>query len=275
MKDEALQIVAARSPASDGKNLLREYLQSRVLRIMQAERAFIPLAFTGGPALRFRYGAARFSEDLDFAVERGAAELDFGGLLASIGRGLEREGYTLGKLEPNTKSAVYKAMVSFPGLLYEAQLSPHPDQQLKIKLEVDTNPPAGAVLETFVIRRLGPIQAQFHDLPSLFAGKTAAVLARQYTKGRDFYDLWWYLTRDSRPEPNLELLENALKQTAPELASAAAADWIEALRTRLPSVNWDDAWRDVAPFLEDPVGVREVFSAQAFLDLLDDGAGSV
>lgn len=270
MRDEALQVVAARAAASDGKNLLREYLQSRVLRIMQAQRAFIPLAFMGGTALRFRYGVARFSEDLDFTVERGAAEFDFGALLASIGRGLEREGYTLGTLEPNTKSAVHKAMISFPGLLYEAQVSPHADQQLRIKLEVDTNPPTGAVLETFVIRRLGPIQAQFHDLPSLFAGKTAAVLAREYTKGRDFYDLWWYLTRDTRLEPNLELLANALKQTAPELAPAAEADWVDALRTRLPSVNWDDVWRDVAPFLEDSGGVRAVFSAEAFLDLLGE-----
>lgn len=71
-----------------------------------------------------------------------------------------------------------------------------------------------------------------------------------YTKGRDLYDLLWYLTRDEPLTPNLELLGNALAQTAPNLAESAVRDWRGELGMRLARVDWADARADVAPFLE-------------------------
>lgn len=267
VKDRALEIVAARPASVDGTNVLREYLQSRILMQLQAQGAFVPLAFMGGTALRFRYGIPRFSEDLDFTLERDAADFDFTRLVERVVRGLGLEGYAV-EASRNERAAVSRAMIGFPGLMAEAGLSPHDGQKLSIKLEVDTNPPAGAGLETYVIRRLGPIQVQFHDRPSLFAGKIAAVLARPYTKGRDLFDLWWYLTRGDELQPNLTLLGSALDQTAPAVAASATADWRSALDTRLRDVDWEDAYRDVAAFLEDPATSRAIFSAAEFAELL-------
>jgi hypothetical protein len=248
VKDRAIEIVTSRPEGVDGANTLREYLQSRVLGQMQEAGAFVPLAFMGGTALRFLFRVARFSEDLDFTLERGRESFEFRDLVARIDRGLRKEGYDT-RVTLNESSAVAKSMIGFPGLLAEAGLSPHAEQVLKVRLEVDTNPPSGAVLSVSTIDRFGLLRLQHHDVPSLFAGKSAAVLAREYSKGRDFYDLLWYLSREPRIEPNRELLRNALRQTAPVLADAAAADWRAALRERIADVDWDDVRRDVAPFL--------------------------
>ena len=251
VKDRALEIVASRPAGADGRNLLREYLQSRILGQMQEAGAFIPLAFMGGTALRFLYRIARFSEDLDFTLERGADGFSFRELLERIDRGLRDEGYET-RVGLSESATVAKSTIGFPGLLAEAGLSAHAEETLKVKVDVDTNPPLGAGLSVTTVNRFGPLRLQHHDPPSLFAGKSAAVLAREYTKGRDLYDLMWYLSLQPRFEPNVELLRNALLQTAPALADGAATDWRGALRRRLAQIDWADARRDVQPFLEQP-----------------------
>ncbi|MBI5232531.1 MAG: nucleotidyl transferase AbiEii/AbiGii toxin family protein [Coriobacteriales bacterium] len=269
MRDQALDIVAARPSGTDGLNLLREYVQSRTLGQMQEAGAFVPLAFMGGTALRFLFRVPRFSEDLDFTLERDAERFDFRGLVGRIGRGLEREGYGL-SVKVSDSKVVAKALIGFPGLLADAGLSAHPDEVLWVKLEVDTNPPAGAGLAVTTVNRFGLLRLQHHDLSSLFAGKLAAVLAREYAKGRDLYDLMWYLSHDPPVEPNVELLRSALLQVAPEQAEGAGSDWSAAVRARLDSVDWADVRRDVAPFLEQSRDL-ELLAPETFAGLL--GAG--
>lgn len=150
----------------------------------------------------------------------------------------------------NETAVAARTLVGFVELLAESGLSPHADEVLWVKLEVDTQPPAGAGLAVTTIDRFGPLRIQHHDLPSLFSGKLAAVLAREYSKGRDYYDLMWYLSREPFVEPNLMLLGAALQQTAPALAEAAEADWRAALKDKLEDVNWEDVRRDITPFLE-------------------------
>ncbi|MGV8083374.1 MAG: nucleotidyl transferase AbiEii/AbiGii toxin family protein [Coriobacteriia bacterium] len=266
VKERALDLVASRPPGADGLNLLREYLQSRILGQMQERSAFVHLAFMGGTALRFLYQIPRFSEDLDFTLERDQSEFDFRQLTRAIGRGLEREGYRV-IMRINDLSVVEKALVGFPGLLSEAGLSPHADQALWVKLKVDTNPPMGATLAVTTINRFGLLRLQHHDLPSLFAGKIAAVIAREYPKGRDYYDLMWYLSHDPALEPNRGLLRNALLQTAPERAQEASDDWRAALGRRLATVDWADIQRDVAPFLEQPRDLG-LLTGETFSELL-------
>ena len=251
MKDRALEIVASRSAAVDGRNVLREYLQSRILGQMQEAGAFVPLAFMGGTALRFLYRIERFSEDLDFALEGDAGGFDFHRMLKRVDNGLCNEGYRT-VVKVNASAVGAKSMVGFSGLLAEAGLSPHPEEVLWVRVEVDTNPPPGAGLAVTVVNRFGPLRLHHHDLRSLFAGKIAALFAREYTKGRDLYDLMWYLSRAPRIAPNPDLLRNALLQTAPTLAETASADWRVELRLRLTRVDWVDARRDLAPFLEQP-----------------------
>lgn len=95
-----------------------------------------------------------------------------------------------------------------------------------------------------------PLQLQHHDRASLLAGKLHAILQRPYTKGRDLYDLLWYLSDPQWPSPNLTLLNNALRQTGwpgPELTEDT---WREAVRERLQGLAWGQVVADVHPFLE-------------------------
>ena len=84
---------------------------------------------------------------------------------------------------------------------------------MSIKIEVDTNPPAGAVIATTLVRRHVTIHLCHYDRASLFAGKLHAILSRPWVKWRDLYDLAWYLADPAWPPPNIALLNAALAQT--------------------------------------------------------------
>ena len=121
---------------------------------------------------------------------------------------------------------------------------------LAVKIEVDTNPPAGAGLMTTVVRRYVLLQLQYHDQASLLAGKLHAILQRPYVKGRDVYDLLWYLSDREWPAPNLTLLNNALQQTGWDAAPLSEGSWRKIVRDRLEAVDWEQIVADVRPFLE-------------------------
>ncbi|HEV2124300.1 MAG TPA: nucleotidyl transferase AbiEii/AbiGii toxin family protein, partial [Chloroflexota bacterium] len=87
-------VCEARTPVQ-GRNIAREYLQARILQSMQAAGAMIPLAFHGGTALRFLFSLPRYSEELDFTLERPSQEYDLRGYLRRINRDLEAEGYAI------------------------------------------------------------------------------------------------------------------------------------------------------------------------------------
>jgi hypothetical protein len=249
MKDYLATLVRAAPTPAHGRNVAREYLQARFLGALQRAGAMIPLAFHGGTALRFLYATARYSEDLDFALESARSQYDLRAYLRAIQTELQAEGYAV-TVRVSDRKVVHGARVRFPGLLYELDLSPHRDETLAVKLEVDTNPPAGAGLATTVVRRHVILQLQHHDRASLLAGKLHAILQRPYLKGRDLYDLLWYLSDPDWPAPNLTLLNNALQQTGWSGRLLAPETWREAVRERLHSASWDQAVADVRPFLE-------------------------
>lgn len=254
MKDYlATQVNAALNPAH-GRNVAREYLQARLLGTLQRTGAMIPLAFHGGTALRFLFATQRYSEDLDFALEGVREQYDFRSYLRAIQNELRTEGYAV-EVKVNDQKVVHSAFVRFPGLLYELDLSPHHDEVLAVKLEVDTNPPAGAGLETTIVRRHVILRLQHHDRASLLAGKLHAILQRPYLKGRDLYDLLWYLSAPDWPPPNLAVLNNALEQTGWTGGALDSATWRFAVATRLKEANWTQAVADVRPFLEPGVDV--------------------
>lgn len=233
-----------------GRHLVREYLQARILESLQRAGAMIPLAFHGGTALRFLYEIARYSEDLDFALERQPELYDFRRYLQTIERDLSAEGYEL-TLKLNQQKVVNSAFVRFPGLLYELGLSPHASEILAIKLEVDTQPPSGAVLATTIIKRHVKLHLQHHDPASLLAGKLHALLQRTYAKGRDLYDLAWYLHQPNWPNPNLEMLNQALVQSGWPGLTITSVNWCGFIQNRLLEINWEPATADVTPFIMD------------------------
>ncbi len=94
------------------------------------------------------------------------------------------------------------------------------------------------------------LQLQHHDRASLLAGKLHAILQRPYLKGRDFYDLLWYLSNPDWPAPNLALLNHALGQTGWDRLELTEETWRDAVRCRLDAVVWEQVVGDVRPFLE-------------------------
>ena len=249
MKEYLAELVRSSPTPAQARNAVREYLQARLLGALQRAGAMIPLAFHGGTALHFLYATARYSEDLDFALEKEQERYDFRAYLRAIQRELAAEGYAV-ELKVSDRKTVHSAFVRFPGLLYGLALSPHRSEVLAVKIEVDTNPPAGAGLATTVVRRHLTLQLQHHDRASLLAGKLHAILQRAYLKGRDLYDLLWYLSDPTWPPPNLTLLNNALRQTGWRGGPLSEDNWRQAVLQRLQTVAWERVVDDVRPFLE-------------------------
>jgi hypothetical protein len=225
----------------------------------------VPLAFQGGTALRFLYSIRRFSEDLDFALERPESGYDFRKILKAAQSDLAQEGYAV-EARVSDQKVVHNALLRFPGLLSELGLSPHANEMFSIKLEVDTRPPAGADLMTTLVRRHQTLRLQHHDPASLLAGKLHAILQRPFPKGRDIYDLIWYLSDPGWPPPNLVLLGNALRQTGWSHEVLTAETWRGAVSERLEEVDWTRIIADVRPFLESPSDISLL--SRESLDLL-------
>jgi predicted nucleotidyltransferase component of viral defense system len=249
MKSYLVAQIETLPSSTQKRNLTREYLQARILELLQRAGAMIPLAFHGGTALRFLYGIPRYSEDLDFALERAPDQYDFHAYLHAAQREFEAEGYAV-SVKLSDRKVVHSAFVRFPGLLYELGLSPHQTETLAVKLEVDTHPPDGAELATTVVRRHVTLQLQHHDRASLLAGKLHALLQREYVKGRDLYDLLWYLSDPTWPSPNLTLLNNALRQTGWEGKTLHPENWREVVGQNIASLQWERVVANVRPFLE-------------------------
>jgi predicted nucleotidyltransferase component of viral defense system len=213
----------------------------------------VPLAFQGGTALRFLHAIPRYSEDLDFALEREAGAYDLRGYAARIALDLGREDYTV-ECKVSDHRVVHAAMVRFPGLLHELGLSGRKQEILAVRIDVDTRPPEGARMETTVVRRHELLQLQHHDKGSLLAGKLHAVMRRPYTKGRDLFDLAWYLSDPTWPEPNLKFLGAALRQSGHAAPPPTRTSWKALIRERIATLDLRRAADDVRPFLEPGIG---------------------
>jgi predicted nucleotidyltransferase component of viral defense system len=233
MKDHLRELVAQTTTTGEAGLIVREYLQARVLEALQRAGAFSTWAFLGGTALRFLYRLRRFSER-------------FVGRVRST---FEAEAYQV-DIRARADAVVQSASVGFPGLLYELGLSRHEGQKISIKIEVDTHPPPHAGTETSLVRRHVLVNLLHYDRSSLFAGKLHALIQRPYIKGRDVYDLVWYLSDPSWPSPNLALLEASLAQTGMRLSDRDIAAWRSIVADRISEAEWDQVVSDVRPFLE-------------------------
>jgi len=264
MKDYCLELAAQKSGAAK-YNIMREYLQAYVLRIMHDHGAFQTAAFVGGTALRFLYDLPRFSEDLDFSLH-GKPHQPFADLMRTIKQELTAAGYQV-DISYNDAKTVQSAFIKFEGLMYEAGISPMKTQKFSVKIDIDTNPPQGAVLMTRVVNKFFPIAFLSHDLPSLFSGKIGALLSRKYTKGRDFFDLAWYVSRFKTVSPNLTFLQNGLTQMQFKKDMPTEENWREYLAHVVEEADWKLVYQDVAPFLENPKDM-EVFTKENVLTLI-------
>jgi hypothetical protein len=128
--------------------------------------------------------------------------------------------------------------------------SRHPGRKIRIKVEIDTNPPAGSRFESAYITFPRTAAITVQALGSGFSTKSHALLCREYTKGRDWYDFLWYVSRKVAPE--YDLLANALHQQGPWKGKKVqvTADWyLGAMRRRIEHIDWELARKDVSRFV--------------------------
>ncbi len=242
--------------ALEEEQALREITQEIILAGLGRTDFFVRAAFQGGTCLRIFHGLSRFSEDLVFAMLEpfvGFALLPY---LERMRLELDAYGYDL-EIEDRTRAGqtVQKAFVKDDSvgkllhLNYRSRMGPM--RKLRVTLEVDTRPPAGATYEMPVMDYPFPSAVRIFDLPSLFAGKIHALLCRNYLKGRDWYDFIWYTAR--RTPINHALLSSALDQQGPWAGTQPQADleWCVAhLTTAIRAIDWKQAREDVRRFLK-------------------------
>lgn len=265
----------------DQKNAMKEIIQEIVLCGLSRAGFFEQAAFYGGTALRIFYGLDRFSEDLDFSLRE--TNLDFD--LSSYFPVLEKEVRSFGlnvtitekqkTKESNIRSAFLKGNIKEHLLLFytDADLShgvPR-DEVVKIKFEVDVNPPSRATYETKYRLLPAPYAVRLYDMPSLFAGKIHAVLCRAWqnrVKGRDLYDYVFYLSRGTsvnREHLRERLLQNGYIQ---ETSQCTLPEIKKMLCDRFDSIDYAQAKQDVIPFIHDP-GSLNLWSADFFKQITE------
>lgn len=250
---EAIKQQFAKGMTNEDKlNRAREYIQILSLKILDEKGFFKFMAFTGGTALRVIFGVRRFSEDLDFSlIKKGG--FSFPEVNAGLVKGFNLTGLQV-ESKPKVKNTVFSALLKFPGLLKQLELSPLESQNLSIKIEVDSNPPKGGGTQNSLIQKSYIFNVVHFDLPSMYATKLHACFYRKYVKGRDFYDFIWYI--GNRAKPNLLLLNNAIEQTQGENPKINERNLKEFLLKGIERVDFNDARKDVERFLEDKKELR-------------------
>ena len=265
----------------DRKNAMKEIMQEIVLCGLSRAGFFKKAAFYGGTALRIFYGLDRFSEDLDFSLEAEELDFDLGSYfpvlekeVKSFGLNVEIQEKAITK-ESTIRSAFLKGSTKEHLLLFYAdekvagRVSRH--ETVRIKFEVDVNPPAYATFEHKYRLLPVPYEVKMYDMPSLFAGKIHAVICRAWQsriKGRDLYDYIFYLSRGAAV--NQKHLRERLIDSKYITADADCSlnETKKMLAERFDSIDYVQARRDVEPFIHD-TSVLDAWSSEFFRQITD------
>jgi predicted nucleotidyltransferase component of viral defense system len=266
MRDYIKSIVNKKLSPDDNLNRIREYIQAYFLYVIYRKKFYQDMVFTGGTALRFIYQIRRFSEDLDFSLSSRVKQLDFAGIMQDVAYEFKLAGYEI-EIKTKLRLAVHGALMKFSGILFETGLSPLKDEKFLIKVEIDTRPPTGGIEAHTMVNSPFTFYMLHYDLPSLFAGKIHAVLCREYTKGRDWFDLFWYLSKFKELEPNFIMLNNAMAQTEKDPITLGSQNWKPALEQAAQKADFAQIKQEVVRFLERPEEV-EFLELKTFEGLL-------
>ncbi|MEO8671868.1 MAG: nucleotidyl transferase AbiEii/AbiGii toxin family protein [Tahibacter sp.] len=233
---------------------LKEILQEVILYALWRAEFFDVAAFQGGTSLRILHRLPRFSEDLDFILKQPDDAFVWERYLVPLRQtliefGLHSEVVAKGKMD----KAVRTAMLKDDSIGQQLNLSfvqGPADKKIKIKLEIDVNPPAGSGFEYSYLDFPLDFEVCHQDLSSNFALKIHALLCRAFVKGRDWFDFTWYLKQNV--SPNYALLGAALDQAGPWQGQRAVdRAWLQgALQAKIEVIDWSAAAEDVRRFLD-------------------------
>jgi predicted nucleotidyltransferase component of viral defense system len=257
----------------------REIMQEIALAGLQRSGFFEKAAFYGGTALRLFYGLDRFSEDLDFSLLEVNPDFSLKPYLEGVITEFSALGMQVSVKEKvktkqtNIDSAFLKSDTVWKELIVEgvvpqAGIGIRPS--IQIKIEVDTHPPLGFETEEKLLLKPFSFYVKCFKLPDLFAGKMHALLFRKWqqrVKGRDWYDMEWYIKKGVPLH-----LDHFL------LRACNSGDWNEKtitqnkftqlIKDKITNVSFKAIREDIVRFIRDDKGL-EIWSADYFGDLIE------
>ncbi len=259
---------------------LREILQEIALLGLWRSKFFEKAAFYGGTALRIIYGIDRYSEDLDFSLLKPMPDFDISRYISAIEREVRSFGFEASVTirEKNAESTVQSVFLKADTLKHLLVIDTTEDiarqiprgQVMKIRIEVDTDPPMGFDTENKFLLQPIPFSVKTFVLSDLFAGKMHAVLCRQWkswVKGRDWYDLVWYASH--HPQLHLDHLEQRMIQSrhVKEGNRLTKEKFFLLTSSAIDKLDINQVKKEVEPFVKNPDALQ-VWSKEFFRDVV-------
>jgi predicted nucleotidyltransferase component of viral defense system len=252
----------------DRSHALREVMQEIALAGLNRGGFFEKAAFYGGTCLRIFHGLARFSEDLDFSLLKPDASFSFEPYFKTLRDEFAAFGFEV-EISEKQKTAttdVASAFLKKSSSIYDLQVVGQ--KVIKIKFEVDTEPPLGFATEEKLLIQPYSFYVKCFSLPDLFAGKMHALLYRKWknrVKGRDWFDFEWYVRRGS-PLHLAHFCERAWQSGDLESVTLTQEEFVALLQTRIRTLDVDSARQDVVRFIEASAALN-IWSQAYFLQL--------
>lgn len=279
--NEAVQQMLSRykcHSSLDYENALKEIIQEIALLGLWRAKFFEKAAFYGGTALRILYGLDRFSEDLDFSLLKQDGNFELSKYNKAVQIELQSFGFDVNvdtkqkTFDSNIKSAFIKTGTKKQMLKIQVPEQIvrriHQDHSLKVKIEVDIDPPGDFATEVKPLLVPIPFNVNTFQQPDLFAGKLHAILCRNWgsrVKGRDWYDLVWYIGH--KIPVRIKHLKTRLAQTKKEEIKLDRDKIISMLNDKITAVDLKNAKYEVRPFLRDADSVA-VWSKEFFKEII-------
>lgn len=263
------------SSQQEEENALREITQEVALAALSRGDFFKKAVFQGGTCLRIFYSLERYSEALDFMLKNADKNFSFEPYIKNMAMEFQSYGYHLEVIDRSKSEDIVKKCFLKDDSLGKVLNVTHlkgvtNTRKIKLKLEVDTNPPDGSNFENKFLDFPFPFSVTMQDMPSLFAGKSHALLCREYTKGRDWYDFIWYISRQIKM--NWEFLSSAINQQGPWKGLNLKADrtwYLGEMAKKIEKINWRFAKEEMARFLKpSAIAGLDVWSKEFLLDRL-------
>lgn len=264
----------------DYENAIHEIMQELALLGLWRAKFFEHAAFYGGTSLRILYGLNRFSEDLDFSLLKPDPSFDLRPFLKGVEEELQISGLDV-RVEQRIKRPENPIVSAFLktgtletfiriGLDESLKRLTHSDEMIKIKLEVDIDPPQDFSTEVRYLTKPIPFSVRSYVQEDLFAGKMHAALCRAYkvrVKGRDWFDFIWYINKGI--SLNLAHLESRLRQSGNYTSKTVLTKdvFLHLLEQKIRNVDFEAAKEDIKRFIKNPQEI-EGWSTEFFLSLI-------
>lgn len=257
---------------------LREIMQEIALAGLSRTDFFEKAAFYGGTALRIFYSLDRFSEDLDFSLMEKNPDFSLEPYFTAIVTEFEAIGMTVSirekdkKIKKSVESAFLKSETIWKELILEdivKQAGIQSNKNIKIKIEVDVEPPLGFDTEEKLLIRPFSFYVKCFSRSSLFAGKMHALLFRKWknrVKGRDWYDFEWYI-RKGIPLNLQHFLQRAKDTGDWQKDSISEQQVLQLLKDKIDIISIDKVKDDVVRFIKDEKTL-DIWNQNYFRDLI-------